>query len=59
LKEFIAGEAKPSSLVHPFQRSQIVVAPWSIMYRQHGPDRCSSSGAHATGWAQVTVKLKS
>jgi hypothetical protein len=43
LKEFIQAEANPRSFVQPSQRSQIVVAPASIMYRQDGIEVCSSS----------------
>ena len=43
LNEFIQGEAKPRSAVQPSQRSQIVVAPWSTMYRHDGMVSCSSS----------------
>jgi hypothetical protein len=43
LKEFIQADWKPRSFVQPSQRSQIVVAPASIMYRQDGGEACSSS----------------
>jgi len=43
LNEFIEGDLKPCSAVQPSQRSQIVVAPSSTMYRHDGNVSCSSS----------------